>query len=155
LRILDLGCGPGYFMAVARALGHDCSGADVPEAYFTPAEREVYEELLTAMHCNSHRTSLLVERFVPLPMRNEEYDLITAFWICFNRHRQSDEWGCEEWRFFVEDALRCLRNNGRLYLELNEHDERYGDLRWYDAATLAYFRSVGTVESGRVIIARR
>jgi SAM-dependent methyltransferase len=154
LHILDLGCGPGYFMAAARALGHDCRGADIPESCFTPVEREVYAELLGALKCRPHVSPLLIERFVPLPFEAARFDLITAFWICFNRHRQLDEWGVEEWRFFVDDALRCLREGGRLFLELNEHAERYAELRWYDTATHAYFRSVGTVDRNCVTITR-
>src|SRR6266481_560023 len=49
LRILDIGCGPGYFIAAARALGHDCEGIDVPDSCFTPLERRVYSELLGAL----------------------------------------------------------------------------------------------------------
>lgn len=154
LRILDLGCGPGYFMAAARALGHDCRGVDVPESCFTPVEREVYAELLGALKCGPQMSSLLIERFVPLPFEAAQFDLITAFWICFNRHRQPDEWGVNEWRFFVDDALLRLRQGGRLFLELNEHSERYGELRWYDAATRAYFRSVGAVDRNCVTITR-
>jgi SAM-dependent methyltransferase len=154
LRVMDLGCGPGYFMAAARVLGHDCRGVDVPESWFTPVEREVYAELLGALKCGPHVSSLLIERFVPLPFEAAQFDLITAFWICFNRHRQPDEWGVDEWRFFVDDALRRLREGGRLFLELNEHPERYGELRWYDAATRAYFHSVGTVDRNCVTITR-
>jgi SAM-dependent methyltransferase len=151
LHILDIGCGPGFFIAVNRALEHECDGVDVPEQYFTSVERKVYAELLAAFGCARYRSSLLIERFVPLPFQTQ-FDLITAFWICFNRHRQPDEWGVEEWRFFVEDARRLLRERGRLYLELNEHAERYGTLRFYDAETLEYFRSVGDVDRGRITI---
>jgi hypothetical protein len=79
-------------------------------------------------------------------------DLITAFWICFNRHKQADEWGVDEWRFFVEDAGRHLRPGGWLHLELNPHPERYGELCWYDAPTKAYFESVGDVRNNQVRI---
>jgi SAM-dependent methyltransferase len=155
LEILDIGCGPGFFMAVTRAGGHQCSGVDVPESYMTPTERRVYSELLEALHCKSHVSPLLIERFVPLPFEGKAFDLITAFWICFNRHRQPDTWGVEEWRYFVEDACRYLKKSGRLLLELNEDADRFGAMRFYDDATLEYFRSVGTVDKQRVIITRR
>ena len=35
LRVMDLGCGPGFFVAAARELGHECRGVDVPESFFT------------------------------------------------------------------------------------------------------------------------
>ena len=80
LHILDIGCGPGYFMAVARALGHQCEGVDAPEDYLTGIERRVYSELLEALHCRAYASPLLIERFVPLPFGEKRYDLITAFW---------------------------------------------------------------------------
>jgi hypothetical protein len=46
--------------------------------------------------------------------------------------------------------MRCLRPGGRLELELNTHDERYGGLRYYDRATLRLFRSRGRVAGNRV-----
>jgi SAM-dependent methyltransferase len=154
LRILDIGCGPGFFMAAARALGHQCYGIDAPEPLLTPVEGQVYATLLDSLNCRPYVTPLLIERFVPLPFRDCPYDLITAFWICFNRHRQADEWGVEEWRFFVEDGWRCLREGGRIVLELNENHERFDELCYYDSSTLAYFRSVGTADGGRVVLPR-
>ena len=64
----------------------------------------------------------------------QPFDLITAFWICFNRHRQPDEWGAAEWRYFVEDAIACLRPGGRLVLDLNENAARYGHSPDHEAA---------------------
>lgn len=154
LRILDIGCGPAFFIAVTRALGHRTEGVDAPTAYLTPVEQRVYTELIDILKCRPFVTPLLIERFVPLPQPEGSYDLITAFWICFNRHRQADEWGVEEWRFFVQDALKRLRPGGRLLLDLNENPERYGELRFYDGATHDYFRSVGTVDGGRVLVTR-
>jgi len=154
LRILDIGCGPGYFLALARALGHECYGVDAPDSYLSGVERDVYATLTGAFHCRDFVSPLLIERFQPLPFHEQPFDLITAFWICFNRHRQPDEWGAGEWKFFVDDALTCLRPGGRLVLHLNEHAERYGDLRFYDAALRNYFCSVGSADNGRVTIAR-
>jgi len=154
LRVMDLGCGPGFFVAAARELGHECRGVDVPESFFTAVEREVYSELLASLKCSPHVAPLLIERFVPLPFEAGQFDLITAFWICFNRHRQPDEWGADEWKFFVDDARRCLRAGGRLFLELNEAPERYGDLQWYDAQMLAYFRSAGKVDRNCITVTR-
>jgi len=154
LRILDIGCGPGYFVALTRALGHQCYGVDAPDAYLSAVEQEVYATLTKALHCQDAVSPLLIERFKPMPFRDQPFDCITAFWICFNRHRQPDEWGVEEWRFFSEDALGCVRPGGRVVLDLNENSERYGPLRFYDAATLDYFVSKGHVDQGRVLLFR-
>ena len=152
LDILDIGCGPGYFIAAARALGHDCRGIDVPDSFFTPVERRVYSELLSALGCSQYVSPLAVERFVPLPFPAKQFDLITAFLVCFNRHDKPDQWGVQEWRFFIEDAMRLTREGGRIFLGLNENPKRYGKLAFYDEELLQYFRSVGTVDGARVTV---
>jgi len=154
LQILDIGCGPAFFLAVCRALGHHAIGVDAPESYMTPVERRIYASLIGILGLERSVSSLLIEKFVPLPYPEAKFDLITAYWICFNLHRQPGEWGVEEWRFFVEDAVRRLCPTGRLLLELNENPERYGALRFYDKPTLEYFRSKGTVTGGRVLVTR-
>lgn len=146
LRILDIGCGPGYFLAAARACGHEGFGIDAPADILSDVENRVYSELLAALRVDGHVAPLLIERFVPMGTKLRDLDLITAFWICFNRHRREDEWGAGEWRFFVNDALSHLRPGGVLHLELNENPERYGALRWYDEPTLEFYSFVGTVD---------
>lgn len=152
MRILDIGCGPGYFLALSRAAGHDCYGLDAPAPHMTSIELRVYGEMLAALNCSSNVDSFLIERFVPLEVPIGGMDLITAFWITFNRHRQPDEWRANEWQFFVRDACSRLRAGGLLYLELNPHPERYGRLEWYDAETLDFLRSAGIVNRGVVQI---
>lgn len=105
-----------------------------------------------ALRCSDVVSPLLIERYVPMTVPLRDLDLITAFWICFNRHRQPDGWGVSEWRFFVGDALSHLREGGLLHLELNEDPERYGRRQWYDQQTLDFFRSAGSVEGGVVRI---
>ncbi|HZD32190.1 MAG TPA: methyltransferase domain-containing protein [Candidatus Angelobacter sp.] len=154
LRILDIGCGPGYFLAAARGCGHDGFGIDAPANILSDVENRVYSELLGASRIAGYVSPFLIERYAPLQSQLRDLDLITAFWICFNRHRQPDEWGPGEWRFFVDDALSHLRPGGVLHLELNEHPERYGALHWYDEATLDFYRSVGTVDENIVRVTK-
>jgi SAM-dependent methyltransferase len=152
LRMLDIGCGPGYFLAAARACGHECYGIDAPPSILSDVEKRVYSELLAALNCNAQVSPLLIERYVAMNLPLRQLDLITAFWICFNRHCQPDEWGVAEWQFFVTDALSHLRDGGTLHLELNANPDRYGPRQWYDDETLKFFHSVGTVEGGVVRI---
>jgi SAM-dependent methyltransferase len=154
LRMLDVGCGPGYFMAAALACGHDCYGIDAPAGVLTDVETRVYSEMLGALSCSERVSPLLIERFQPMPLEVHNLDLITAFWICFNRHQRTDEWGIAEWRFWVEDALSHVTDGGVIHLELNSHRERYRELEWYDQATLDYFRSIGTVRRNMVRIVK-
>ena len=153
-RILDIGCGPGYFMASALACGHDVYGIDAPESILTKVEARVYSEMLGALAIDKRVSPLLIERYVPMALPVSDLDLITAYWICFNRHRQPDEWGVKEWKFWIDDARSHLRPGGMLHLELNENPERYGALRWFDQETLDFFRSAGTVQGGIVRIAK-
>jgi len=153
-RILDIGCGPGYFMAAALACGHDVYGIDAPVSILSKVEARVYSELLGALSIDKRVAPLLIERFVPMALHVGDLDLITAYWICFNRHRQPDEWGVAEWKFWIDDARSHLRPGGMLHLELNENPERYGALRWFDQETLDFFRSAGTVQGGIVRIAK-
>jgi len=154
LRILDIGCGPGYLLAAAQACGHQCYGVDAPANLLSEVENRVYGEMLAALECDRYVSPLSIERFVPMSLPYRDLDAITAFWICFNRHRQLDEWGVSEWQFFVDDALSRLRMGGFLHLELNSHPERYPSLVWYDEETLDFFRAVGTVQRGVVRIVK-
>jgi SAM-dependent methyltransferase len=154
LRILDIGCGPGYFLAAALACGHECYGIDAPATVMSEVEVRVYSEMLAALSCDQRVSPLLIERFVPMAIPLGDLDLITAFWICFNRHDQPDEWGAAEWQFFVQDALSHLRDGGILHLELNANLARYQSLQWYDQETLQFFRSVGTVDRNVVRVTK-
>ncbi len=152
LEILDIGCGPGYFIAAARACGHECYGVDAPFDAMSEVEKRVYGEITTALSCNTFISHLSIERFAPMSVPHRNLDVITAFAICFNRHRQEDEWGLPEWRFFVEDSMSHLGNGGLLHLELNANLERYHSLKFYDSETREFFDSVGTVRGGIVNI---
>ena len=154
LRLLDIGCGPGYFLAAAAACGHDCYGIDAPAAVMTAVERRVYSELLGALSLQDRVSPLLIERFTPMALPVRDLNYITAFWICFNRHEQPDEWGVAEWQFFVQDAMTHLREGGVLHLELNSNLARYASLEWYDQPTLDFFRSAGRVDRNVVRITR-
>jgi len=152
LRILDIGTGPGYFMAIAKALGHECVGLECPEPLLSPLEQAVYSRLLDSLRCRSAVVRHRIEPFDPLPEIFTGFDLITAFMVCFNRHRTPAEWGLAEWKFFIENAQTCLRPGGVVFLLLNDNAERFGKLRFYDQSTLRYFQSVGTVDGHRITI---
>ncbi len=155
MRILDIGCGPAYFLAAARACGHEVYGVDIPHDLMTPVERRVYSELLAAMALTARVSPLLVQRFVPMQLACGDLDLITAFWICFNCHGREDEWGAAEWRFFIDDSLSHLKSGGVLHLELNANPQRYPELQWYDRETLDFFRSAGAVNGNIVRIRKK
>ena len=57
-RILDIGCGTGYFLYISKLLGHDVLGLDVDDF---PMFRELTELLRV------QRTIGRIEAFQPLP----------------------------------------------------------------------------------------
>ena len=150
-RILDLGCGPGYFLAACRHFGHEALGIDIPENLFSDTERLVYGRMFLAHRC--HKQSLLIRPFEPLAVEGT-FDLISAFLVCFNNHKRHDEWSRAEWEFFLDDALSRLRPGGQLYLGLNANTAHYGPLTWYDLPTKALFEERGHVKGNTVIVRR-
>jgi SAM-dependent methyltransferase len=112
-RILDLGCGTGYFLYIAQLLGHEGLGLDLDEL-------PMFGDLTRLL--GVRRVIWQIKAFEPLPDLGK-FDLITAFLICFNRHKQANVWGVPEWEFFLDDLAKHLTLRGRVWLELNqEHD---------------------------------
>jgi len=116
-RVLDLGCGTGYFLYICRLLGHQILGLDLDEL---PMFNEITRLL------DIPRIVCRIERFTPLPDLDHKFDVVTAFLICFNRHKQGDIWRVPEWEFFLDDLAKHLTPGGLDWLELNrESDDTY------------------------------
>ena len=114
LRILDLGSGAGYFLLVARELGHSGIGLDI-------ADPEFYGDAFALF--DLERVVCGIEARVPLPeslLAKGRFDLVTAFSIAFNGHKTTALWGPAEWDFLLNDLRdRFLVPGGRIYLDLN------------------------------------
>jgi SAM-dependent methyltransferase len=110
-RILDLGCGTGYFLYIAQLLGHQGLGLDLDEL-------PMFGDLTRLL--GVRRVIWQINAFDPLPDALGKFDLITAFLICFNRHKQTNVWGVPEWEFFLDDLAKHLTPRGRVWLELNQ-----------------------------------
>ena len=110
LRILDLGCGSGYFLHIARCLGHDVLGLDLDA-------EPVFNETLRLL--GIPRVVHLIQAFQPLPDLGAPFDLITAHMTCFNRRADGSHWGVGEWEYFHNDATSHLTRTGRLQFDLN------------------------------------
>jgi SAM-dependent methyltransferase len=109
-RILDLGCGAGYFLYIAQLLGHKGLGLDLDQL-------PMFGDLTRLL--DVRRVIWQIKAFDPLPDLGK-FDLITAFLICFNRHKQANVWGVPEWEFFLDDLAKHLAPRGRVWLELNQ-----------------------------------
>jgi len=110
-RILDLGCGAGYFLYIAQLLGHSGLGLDMDRV-------AMFRDITRLL--GVRRVVQRIEGFRPLPDVGQKFDLITAFMICFNDHKMPGLWKVPEWDFFLDDLAKHLKPRGRVWLELNQ-----------------------------------
>jgi SAM-dependent methyltransferase len=110
-RVLDLGCGGGFFLFILKRFNHSVLGLDIDES---PLFRELLEVF------GVPRTNFRIERFQPLPNFQQQFDWITAFSIGFDRDRATNaRWGTREWDFLLRDLQSRLAPGGKIYLALN------------------------------------
>ncbi len=128
-RIFDLGSGAGYFLFVARELGHSGLGLDFHEPFFG----EMFE--LFGLERIRHR----IRKFQPLPETGARFDWVTAFSICFAENMKNNPWGVEEWDYFLRDLEKHLVPGGRIYLDLNP----LPDGSFYSPEVLEFFLDRG------------
>src|SRR5437773_6648442 len=110
-RILDLGCGAGYFLYIAQLLGHSGVGLDMDRL-------SMFREITRLL--GVRRVVQRIEAFRPLPDFGQKFDVITAFMICFNNHKMPDLWKVPEWEFFLDDLAKHLTPRGCVWLALTQ-----------------------------------
>ena len=110
-RVLDLGCGGGFFLFILKNLGHSVLGVDI--------ERVVlFTELLALFEVP--RVVWKISAFEPLPDLGQKFDWITAFSVNFNLyHPGKKRWGTAEWDFFLRDLQAHLTPGGKVFFGLN------------------------------------
>src|SRR5438045_9038510 len=92
-RILDLGCGGGFFLFILKRIGHSVLGLDVDES-------PLFNELLEVF--GVPRTVFRIQPFESLPNLEQRFDWITAFSIGFARYWVTySRWGMGVWVFIV------------------------------------------------------
>src|SRR5437016_10341616 len=110
-RVLDLGCGGGFFLFILKRFDHSVLGLDVDES-------PLFRELLGVF--GVARIVFKIEPFESLPNFQQQFDWITAFSIGFDRYRgKNARWGPGEWEFLLRDLQRRLTPGGKIYLALN------------------------------------
>jgi SAM-dependent methyltransferase len=114
-RILDVGCGFGYFMFVCNNLGHEIEGLDFIEG--NDPDTKCYPDMVKLF--GQQRRLYKIQRYKLLPSFEEKFDLITAFQICFACHNSPQRWKKEEWGFFLNDIKSHLNPGGQVYLDFN------------------------------------
>jgi SAM-dependent methyltransferase len=116
LRILDLGCGAGYFLYVCGTFGHEGLGLDTDNEPLFRATTELLKV---------RRIIWRIEPGVSLPDLDRRFDLVAAHRVCFHRlgrrpDGQPNEWTPDNWKFFINDIrTRFLEPDGRLLLDFN------------------------------------
>lgn len=111
LRILDLGCGPGWFSWLAGMLGHMPTGLDLPGR---PA---FYKDLCSAMALPvvEHR----ICPYTPLPESLRKYDVIVLLMAAFYFDSEQRWDDMDTWRFFLKDLDSRLAPGGTVLFEMN------------------------------------
>jgi len=110
-RVLDLGCGGGFFLFILKRLGHSVLGLDIDES-------PLFRELLNVFAVP--QIAFRIEPFESLPNFQQQFDWITAFSIGFDRYREKNSrWGVKEWDFLLRDLQLRLAPGGKIYLTLN------------------------------------
>jgi SAM-dependent methyltransferase len=147
MRILDLGCGTGYFLAVARQLGHEVMGLDL-------ADSAVFNDVMTLLKIP--RIEHAITPFTPMPEFGVKFDLITAHLVRFNWTDRGQGWTYDVWRYFLDDCRSRLAAGGRVRLALNPGknpaytylpDDIAQSLREYPNAMLAEDKGILTVSN--------
>lgn len=110
-RVLDLGCGGGYFLFILKRFNHSVLGLDVDRS-------KLFDELLEAFGVS--RVVFEIKPLQLLPDLRQQFDWITAFSIGFDRdHETNGRWGTKEWDFLLRDLQSRLAPGGKVYLALN------------------------------------
>lgn len=125
-RILDVGCGFGYFLRGCRHFGHDVMGVDI--------EDPIYRKVWRIMQVPVVGHALALNKRLPMHLQN--YDLITMMGFGLPRVYQKDgsiqsasRWS--EWANPVEDVLLRLKPGGKFFCVLNVgRDWLFDVLRW-------------------------
>lgn len=135
-RVLDVGCGMGYFAYVCRKLGHEAVALDRSH------RPRLYRDVNALLDISIVEHDVMP--FVSLP-ETGMFDVITAHMVTFNGHLTERVWSSHEWKFWLDDARSRLLPGGCIYLELN-NEPTTGSC--YTPGLRAYFESHGADISG-------
>jgi SAM-dependent methyltransferase len=107
-RILDLGCGFGYFAAACGRMGHTALGLDLDGDVVRRAAD------LLMVDYRPHQ----ITAFWPIPDELTGYDLIATFGVNF-RYEDDTYWDWPPYMFLARDLLKRLNTGGRWVLRPN------------------------------------
>lgn len=150
-RILDVGCGFGYFAIACQHLGHSVTGIDLPrsahDADSRPSTADLYDDAAELFGIS--RTLFEIRPFEPLPeIPGAPFHVVSANHVTFNGHGTEKLWGPREWGFFLDDLSRQLAPGARILIGLNGEG---GCDRFYTPELRAFFEARGASVEGNAI----
>lgn len=138
-RVLDVGCGPGYFLSACRAMGHEIVGVDL---FDQPLYRELvdFQEIPVVAHRVTPANPLPQDPLVAGP-----FDLVSAFGVVFNFEPgpTGGAWSAEEWTQAIAGFRSVLAPGGRMVIRFNQ-DSRSG--RVHPPGFRRHLRALGGLE---------
>ena len=139
--ILDIGTGAGYFPFICNELNHSGFCLDVPD-------NDLYDQLTDSLGLIKFKR--YIKCFEPIKLKTDiRFDLITAYMICFNNHKQEDLWRSDEWRFFISDLQsNYLKRNGLIVLNFNEEEPDV----YFSDELISFFNSENYQVDGNTVL---
>lgn len=113
-RVLDVGCGSGFFLVVCRHMGRRALGLDmdVDPLYGEQTEFFGVERVLHRVRPGDY-----------LPPLDGCFAIVTAFMTGFNHDPLTGQtWATEEWLGYFEAARRVLEPRGRVFVRFNRYN---------------------------------
>jgi SAM-dependent methyltransferase len=146
-RILDIGCGGGLFMYVARYYGHDPVGIDI--------EDKLLGDMAAALGVERRIGAVKSRRPVPV---EGQFDLIscigTVFDWYFDENHIQRFWSNDEWKYFFTDLERLLTEDGRVFLRINKGEEAKAMGKHFYDKGLEAALSHGVLRASEVLLDR-
>lgn len=111
-RILDVGCGAGYYLGICRMEGHEVVGIDLDD-------EPLYNEMVDFL--GIPRVVHRVTAEAPLPELQGTFDVITAHEVVFSFGRPPNPapWDGAKWVSLLEVWALKLASGGRIVIEFN------------------------------------
>ena len=123
-RILDIGAGPGHFGVVAKFMGCDYLGLEVPLISWIPGvERHLFDDLCHFFDVKRITFALRPTKRLELDSR---FNFVTCQMGTFpyvpsdEKTRSARVWSWEDWAFLLSDLIEnCLTDDFQMYFQIS------------------------------------